>query len=74
MIRVLTGLSGAKSLPFGVVALFAAAMGFLEAIVVVYLRTLYYPGGFAFPLAPMAPPIYRAELVREVATLSCWER
>lgn len=60
---------GSISARFGVVALFATAMGLLEAIVVVYLRALYYPGGFAFPLAPMAPPIYRAELVREVATL-----
>ncbi len=69
MIRIRTRPSGVGSLPFGVVALFAAAMGFLEAIVVVYLRALYYPGGFTFPLAPMAPHIFRAELVREVATL-----
>ena len=28
--------------------LYAVAMGFLEAVVVVYLRELYYPEGFAF--------------------------
>ena len=27
-------------------AVFAVAMGFLEGIVVVYLRELYYPDGF----------------------------
>ncbi|MCK7540484.1 MAG: hypothetical protein MZV63_61130 [Marinilabiliales bacterium] len=30
-------------------AVFAVAMGFLEGIVVVYLRELYYPEGFDFP-------------------------
>lgn len=69
MIKIRTGASGSATTPFGVVALFAAAMGFLEAIVVVYLRAIYYPDGFTFPLAPMTPDIFRAELVREVATL-----
>ncbi len=31
-------------------ALFGIAMGLLEAIVVVYLRELYFPDGFRFPL------------------------
>jgi len=48
---------------------FAAAMGFLEAIVVVYLRELFYPQGFGFPLVPIPSDILRAELVREAATL-----
>ena len=30
---------------------YAAAMAYVEAAVVVYLRALYYPQGFAFPLA-----------------------
>jgi len=51
------------------VCLFAAAMGILEAIVVVYLRRIYYPDGFAFPLVPMDPPILRAEVIREAMTL-----
>ena len=29
--------------------IFAVSMGFLEAIVVVYIRELYYPDGFRFP-------------------------
>lgn len=48
---------------------FGVAMGALEGIVVVYLRELYYPGGFAFPLAPMPRAIYLAELAREACTL-----
>ena len=32
---------------------FFAAMAFLESAVVVYLRALYYPEGFDFPLVPM---------------------
>ncbi|MGA2506072.1 MAG: hypothetical protein ABSF80_01170 [Chitinispirillaceae bacterium] len=30
--------------------LFAVARGFLELVVVVYLREIYYPEGFRFPL------------------------
>lgn len=49
--------------------LFSIAMGLLEAVVVVYLRQLYYPNGFTFPLSLMEPDIYRTELLREAATL-----
>lgn len=48
---------------------FGAAMGFLEAIVVVYLRALYYPQGFEFPMAAMPRHIYIAELAREACTI-----
>jgi hypothetical protein len=48
---------------------FAVAMGFLESAVVVYLRALYYPDGFAFPLVPMEPRLVLTELLREAATL-----
>lgn len=51
------------------VGIFSIAMGFLEAIVVVYLRKIYYPGGFLFPMSPVSPQMYLVELVREVATL-----
>ncbi len=44
-------------------------MGFLEAVVVVYLRQLFYPEGFAFPLRPMPPDILLVESLREVSTL-----
>jgi len=49
--------------------IYAIAMGVLEAAVVVYLRRLYYPRGFGFPLAPMEPAILRIEVTREAATL-----
>jgi hypothetical protein len=54
---------------FGLTGLFAAAMGLLEAIVVVYLRELYYPDGFSFPLQTMPAGILSAELVREICTM-----
>ncbi len=44
-------------------------MGFLEAIVVVYVRELYYPDGFNFPLKPMPGWLIAVELVRELCTL-----
>ena len=44
-------------------------MGVLEAIVVLYLRRLYYPAGFRFPLVLMDPAILRAEIIREAMTL-----
>jgi hypothetical protein len=57
------------SLKFVWLAVFAVAMGFLEAIVVVYLRQIYYPGGFDFPLKMMSPEIITVEWIREFATL-----
>ncbi len=48
---------------------FSVAMGFLETAVVVYLRELYYPNGFQFPLAPIKPSVAVTELLREAATL-----
>ena len=48
---------------------FAIAMGYLESAVVVYLRELYYPDGFNFPLKVMAQDIAVTELYREAATL-----
>lgn len=49
--------------------LYAVAMGYLEAAVVVYLRAIYYPEGFAFPLKPMDPGILAVEIGREAATV-----
>jgi hypothetical protein len=48
---------------------FAVSMGFLEAIVVVYLRELYYPEGFSFPLNEIPPRILGTEIMREACTL-----
>jgi len=49
--------------------LFAVAMGYLEAAVVVYLRMLYYPRGFGFPLAVMPGHVAGIEVAREAATI-----
>jgi hypothetical protein len=54
--------------PF-IVCLYAVAMGILEAAVVVYLRRIYYPGGFGFPLVAMDPAILRVEILREAMTI-----
>ncbi len=51
------------------VTVFSIAMGFMESAVVVYLRELYYPDGFQFPLAPIAYTVAMTEIVREAATL-----
>lgn len=50
-------------------AVYAAAMAYVESAVVVYLRELYYPGGFAFPLAPMPLRQVSIEIGREAATI-----
>lgn len=44
-------------------------MAYVESAVVVYLRTIYYPQGFGFPLVPMPPGMVAIEMGREVATL-----
>lgn len=49
--------------------LFSIAMGFLEAAVVIYLRKLYYPEGFEFPMVPMGKEVMATELLREIATI-----
>jgi hypothetical protein len=50
-------------------AVYAVAMGVLEAVVVVYLRALLYPAGFAFPLVAIPAPLAAAEVAREAMTL-----
>ena len=50
-------------------AIFGIAMGLLEAIVVVYLRALYFPGGFGFPLRFIPEQMLRTEILRELATI-----
>jgi len=51
------------------VALFAAAFALVEASVVIYLRSLYYPEGFSFPLRQLPPAHLGIELAREAATI-----
>jgi hypothetical protein len=59
--------SGSRT--FLLLGVFAVAMGFLEAIVVVYLRELYYPSGFGFPLTSIPARILLAEILREACTI-----
>jgi len=51
------------------VGIFAVAFAFVESSVVVYLRLLYYPEGFAFPLKPALMSQMAVELSREFATI-----
>ena len=51
------------------VILFAIAMGFLETAVVIYLRQLYYPTGFNFPLVIIPNTTAITEFWREFATI-----
>jgi hypothetical protein len=50
-------------------AAYAVAMAYVESAVVVYLRALYYPQGFEFPLAPMPQSMALLETGREAATI-----
>jgi len=49
--------------------IFAISMGFFESSIVVYLREIYYPDGFAFPLHQIKPDIAVTEIIREFFSL-----
>lgn len=51
------------------VCVFSIAMAFLETAIVVYLRKLYYPEGFVFPLKMIDPVVAVIEVFREFATV-----
>ncbi|MCH7534364.1 MAG: hypothetical protein IH948_01210 [Bacteroidetes bacterium] len=51
------------------VTLFSIAMGYLETSVVVYLRLLYFPEGFGFPLKILPTDVAMVEFWREAATI-----
>ena len=51
------------------VTVFSVAMGMLESSVVIYLREMYYPSGFQFPLKVTSYTIAVTEFFRELATL-----
>jgi hypothetical protein len=44
-------------------------IGWFEASIVVYLRELYYPNGFAFPIVAMPARIAWVEIIREAASI-----
>ncbi len=50
-------------------SLFAVTMAYLESAVVVYLRALYYPDGFEFPLVVIVDRMAAIEIGREAATI-----
>jgi len=60
---------GSIGIKISFLVLFGIAMGFFEAAVVVYLRQLYYPEGFSFPLKIMAIEGLSIEYLREFSTL-----
>ena len=49
--------------------IFSISMAYLESAVVVYLREIYYPDGFSFPLTPINADIVMTEFWREIATI-----
>jgi hypothetical protein len=59
---------------FCIVVVFGIAFAYIEAAVVVYLRTIFHPDGFTFPLTdfgidPLWKPLLVTEIGREAATL-----
>lgn len=53
----------------GWLTVYAIAMAYLESAVVVYLRRIYYPQGFDFPLRLIESWVGAIEVGREAATL-----
>lgn len=49
--------------------LFSIAMAYVESAVVVYLRAIYHPAGFTFPLKSITDYKITVEVFREVATI-----
>ncbi len=48
---------------------YGVAMGYFEAVLVVYLRGMFYPEGFSFPLRLMPARLIVIEVAREAATV-----
>lgn len=51
-------------------AIFAVAMAYMESAVVVYLRAIYYPQGFEFPIVIIEDTMALIEIGREAATIA----
>lgn len=49
--------------------IFSISMGFLEAVVVIYLREIFYPAGFYFPLKEIPINLFLVEIFREISTI-----
>lgn len=50
-------------------SVWGVACGYIEAAIVIYLRRIYYPDGFTFPVVIIEPGIAVVELIREAVTL-----
>ena len=61
--------TGDRRLVLACLLLFAVAMAYLESAVVVYLRAIYYPEGFSFPLKALEPDRALVEIGRELSTV-----
>lgn len=51
------------------VTLYSIGMAFIESSVVVYLRAMFYPEGFNFPMKDIGNHLAGTELLREAATM-----
>jgi hypothetical protein len=65
---------GGTFIRFCIAVIFSIAFGYIEAAVVVYLREIFYPDGFNFPLAvfnvdPLFKRLFLTEVGREAATI-----
>ena len=59
---------------FCIAVIFSIAFGYIEAAVVVYLREIFHPEGFTFPLTifpidPVSKRLFLTEIGREASTL-----
>jgi hypothetical protein len=52
-----------------VLFLFSMSMGYFESSIVIYLREIYYPDGFGFPLREMDMDMFTVEIFREFFSL-----
>lgn len=51
------------------ITVFAVSLGYFESAIVIYLRQIVYPGGFAFPLKPIDKDLATTEIIREAFSL-----
>jgi hypothetical protein len=61
--------SGKIKYTLGIASIYAVAMAYVEATVVVYLRQIFFPQGFKFPLVEIPRDMLLIEAGRELATI-----
>lgn len=50
-------------------SVFAISFAFIESSIVIYLRKLYYPEGFSFPLKFIQDEVIKVEFLREISSI-----